>query len=83
MQDDELIESLGGITAVARQLGVEPNRVNNWRRRGVPADQHIALWRMALAAGLDWEPPGAAELRPLLAAQMCPPAETQPPREAA
>jgi hypothetical protein len=71
MQDGEFIEGLGGTTAVARRLGVEPNRVNNWKRRGIPAEHHLALWRMAIEADLAWEPPGADGLREVL----CPPTD--------
>lgn len=80
----ELFDRLGGQSAVARERGVSRGAVSHWVQADVlPSDHHIAIWRMALAAGLDWEPPGAAELRPLLAAQMCPPTETQPKSEAA
>lgn len=36
-----IIEALGGSTKVARALGFDPSigtqRVNNWKRRGIPA----------------------------------------------
>ena len=39
--DTELIESLGGSTKVAEMLGLPkfggPQRVNNWKTRGIPA----------------------------------------------
>lgn len=79
MQDGELIELLGGATAVARRLGVEPNRVNNWKRRGIPAEHHLSLWRMAILAGLGWQPPGAEGLRDAL----CPVPQRGQPSEAA
>lgn len=41
MTDAELIESLGGATALAKRLGFKtPNgarRVHNWKTRGIPA----------------------------------------------
>lgn len=40
MSDEELIEKLGGPTAVAARLGYGANgtqRVHNWKRRGIPA----------------------------------------------
>lgn len=78
MTDAELIEGLGGMTAVARQLGVEPNRVNNWKRRGVPGEHYLPLWRMAIAAGLDWQPPGADGLREALCPVAAHQAQPQP-----
>ncbi len=79
----DLIIKLGGQGAVADRLGLKRNSIAMWIARGaVPPEYHLALWAMALEAGLDWEPPGAAELRPLLAQSLC--ASTpQPPREAA
>lgn len=66
----ELFRQLGGQARVARSLGVVPTAVSNWAvANRLPAQHHIALWRLALKAGLPWEPPGAAELRPLLAAK--------------
>lgn len=38
--DAQLIDRLGGPTAVAKRLGMWPNgvaRVSNWKRRGIPA----------------------------------------------
>jgi len=38
--DAEIIDNLGGPTALARRLGYGsggPQRVANWRRRGIPA----------------------------------------------
>jgi hypothetical protein len=38
--DSEIIDNLGGPTALARRLGYGsggPQRVANWRRRGIPA----------------------------------------------
>lgn len=37
MHDKKIIESMGGISAVARTLGVSPQRVFNWSKRGIPA----------------------------------------------
>lgn len=33
----QIIETLGGYREVAAHLGLEPQRVHNWTRRGVPA----------------------------------------------
>lgn len=84
MDAAQLIKDLGGPAKLAAALGAPANTIAYWGHRNkIPADRWLEVWRLALAAGLDWEPPGAAELRPLLAAQMCPPAETQPKSEAA
>src|SRR5574343_1005921 len=45
--DRALIDELGGPTSVARQLGYAParggaQRVDNWRRRGIPAHVKVA-----------------------------------------
>lgn len=37
MDPAELIDALGGSAAVAGYVGVEPNTVGNWRKRGFPA----------------------------------------------
>lgn len=47
MSDKELIQSLGGPSALARELGYEmpdgARRVHNWIRRGIPA--HVKVDR--------------------------------------
>lgn len=68
MKIEDLIRGLGGSGAVAKATGQRSNTVSNWVARGaIPAEHYLPLWRMALEAGLPWEPPGAADLRPLLA----------------
>lgn len=37
MNDKEVIERLGGSTAVAKLLGCQKQRVQNWKFRGIPA----------------------------------------------
>lgn len=44
---EQLITDLGGPTAIAKELGVKPNAVSNWRRRGIPWKVRPALARMA------------------------------------
>jgi len=59
----DLIEKLGGPTAVANKRGITPPAVTNWVMRGrVAAEHQIALWSMAVDAGLDWKPEGAEGL---------------------
>lgn len=59
----DLMRALGGPTRVARACGVSVQAIGDWQMRGVvPARHWIVLWRMALAAGLDWCPPGAEDL---------------------
>lgn len=46
MSDKDLIERLGGPSAVAKLLGYEsnggPQRVHNWTKRGIPAAVKLA-----------------------------------------
>jgi hypothetical protein len=60
----ELIERLGGATAVATACNLPPVTVRMWAVRDrVAAEYHIAVWRLAEAAGVAWRPPGAEGLR--------------------
>ena len=43
MRANELIDRLGGTVRTAEIFGISPQRVSNWRRRGVPA----RLWDKA------------------------------------
>jgi hypothetical protein len=63
MEVSSLIAALGGPTRVAKTLGITTQAVSNWSAtRRVPREHHVAVWRMASAAGLDWTPPGAEGL---------------------
>jgi hypothetical protein len=46
MTDSELIDALGGATALAKRLGLKTpdgaRRVHNWRKRGIPAAVKLA-----------------------------------------
>ena len=60
----ELLRALGGHAEVARRLGLRRTAVSMWVRRGeIAAEHRLAIWQMALDAGLDWAPPGAEALR--------------------
>lgn len=37
MRDEKIIDDLGGTCAVAREIGVPPRVVSNWRNRGISA----------------------------------------------
>jgi hypothetical protein len=53
---DELIDTLGGPTAIARWLGIKQSAVSNWRlptRPGIPAGWHLRLYREAKARGFE------------------------------
>jgi len=54
----ELIEQLGGASAIARELGVTPAAVANWATRDVPGAQHVAVLVLAVQRGVYWRPPG-------------------------
>jgi hypothetical protein len=65
----EMIRGLGGARVLSQAMGLTRTAVANWATNGeVPREHHITLWRMALAAGLPWEPPGADAIRHLLQA---------------
>jgi hypothetical protein len=53
----QLIFALGGNTALARTLGISPQAVANWTRRGaIPARRHYQVARLARALGLHIDP---------------------------
>jgi hypothetical protein len=65
----DLVRGLGGGAAVARARGVSRAAVSHWVvANEAPEQHHLALWQMALAAGLPWQPPGAEAIRAQLAA---------------
>ena len=43
MTDSEIIQLLGGVTAVARLLGIKPPSVHSWIADGIPESRLIAL----------------------------------------
>jgi hypothetical protein len=50
--EGELIDRLGGNTAVADRLGVRHNTVSGWRSRGFPPWATVSLREAAEAAGI-------------------------------
>lgn len=59
----ELVKRLGGASRVAERCGVTPPAVSNWCARGaVASEHHLAVWQLAVEAGVDWRPPGAEGL---------------------
>lgn len=56
MNDDKLIESLGGPTAVANLLGYKKGgaqRVHNWIERGIPAKVKLQFPELFLPQFID------------------------------
>ena len=49
----DLIRSLGGLTVVASALGVKPNAVSNWPKRGVPWRYRPAIAELAREKGVE------------------------------
>ncbi|TCB71601.1 hypothetical protein E0H88_04040 [Acinetobacter sp. ANC 4216] len=50
MKDSQLIEALGGVSAVARLLGITPASVSGWK--AIPIDRKIRLAVIAEDQGL-------------------------------
>jgi hypothetical protein len=44
---EQLIDALGGNTALAKALNLTPNAVSNWRNRGIPWKLRPQIARMA------------------------------------
>jgi transcriptional regulator with XRE-family HTH domain len=68
MSAADLIRGLGGPSRLAAEIGCTTSAVSQWRNGGIPREHYVTLWRLALAAGLSWEPPGADAIRAQLAA---------------
>lgn len=63
MTDAELIEALGGPSAVARRLsGVNAGAVTMWRKRGIPSRYWTAMGALAVEAKAAWTAPAAVPL---------------------
>jgi hypothetical protein len=63
----DLIDALGGASAVAHETGAREGAVRMWKARGeIPANYQLVMWKLALRAGVNWQPAGADDLRSLL-----------------
>lgn len=60
----EVIEKLGGITEVARLLGLQPSAVGNWYARDFPPETFVALTSLLNQRGL-YAPPSLWKQRDL------------------
>lgn len=49
----QLIDSLGGPSAVGEKVNAAPNRVCNWRHRGIPWPMRFEIAEMAKEMGVD------------------------------
>jgi hypothetical protein len=64
----DLIKALGGPAAIGREIGVTTSAVTNWASRGEISPTYVlAVWEMALRAGIKWIPAGAEQIRIMLA----------------
>lgn len=52
---DRAIEACGGLTKLAQTMGVSPQRVGNWRKRGVPIERCAELEAITNCAVRRWE----------------------------
>lgn len=43
MTDSQIIDLLGGPTAIAKQLSISPPAVCVWRKNGIPVDKKVYL----------------------------------------
>lgn len=59
-----LIAKLGGPTKLAEELRLTPPAVANWATKDkIPSGRALDVWKLATAAGVDWSPPGMADVR--------------------
>jgi hypothetical protein len=52
MNHSDLIEALGGVTAVSRILNIKPPSVSAWKKTGIPDDKLIRLAPIAEQKGV-------------------------------
>ena len=57
MNVSDVMDALGGSSAVARMFGVVPNAVSNWKAAArFPRRWHLRIWREGQARGIDYDP---------------------------
>lgn len=78
---DKAIDAVGSLTELARRLGVDPQVVVNWRKRGIPVPQVPNVERATVERGDNDQPLEGAqpkvmrhELRPDMPELFPPPA---------
>ena len=49
---DEILDVLGGESAVASQLGCGPSSVSNWKARGIPKGRWVDLVTLGVEKGI-------------------------------
>lgn len=49
---EQLIDDLGGNSALAKELNLTPHAISNWRSRGIPWKMRPTIARMAEERGL-------------------------------
>ena len=81
MNASEIIDRLGGPTAVAKLLKVKPPSVHAWRTGGIPDDKLMRLAPTLEKAGIatrrELRPDDWQEIWPELADQQSPPPQPQ------
>lgn len=53
-EPNEIIDGLGGTTAVARMLNAPMSTVHSWRKNGIPPSRLAHLKLAVQVEGLDW-----------------------------
>lgn len=53
MTDSEIIDALGGTTALAKEFGLKPSTVSVWKQRGIAWEYRPKVWKMATEKELD------------------------------
>ena len=60
---DLAIEAVGSLTELARRLGVDPQAVVNWRKRGIPVPQVPNVERATIERDADDQPIKGAQAK--------------------
>lgn len=62
---DKAIDAVGSLTELARRLGVDPQVIVNWRKRGIPTERVPDVERATIARDPDDKPIDGASPRVL------------------